>query len=105
MKALVGCLLLLSLSAFADTGGAGGPDAGRSSQGAESSSGTRNNAGEPPSVSDEVGTGQSSTTTSDCVTVKNEGKLCGKKAMMWCNDHDGAKECKGYKKSDTSYWK
>lgn len=44
-------------------------------------------------TSDEIGVSQSSTISSDCVNVKEQGKLCGDKAMKYCHDHKQEPQC------------
>ncbi|MBC7540417.1 MAG: hypothetical protein H7281_16455 [Bacteriovorax sp.] len=50
---------------------------------------------------DTVGNMQSGTTTSDCLTIKSQGKVCGSKATTWCNNHSTSAECRNFgNKSD-----
>lgn len=53
-------------------------------------------------TSDEVGSMQSSTLSSDCITVQDQGRVCGTNAMTWCNNHIGALECRNYQQPSSS---
>lgn len=51
-------------------------------------------------TTDVIGTSQSSTITSECISVEGRGILCGDSALSYCNLNTNTVECKNFNRMD-----
>lgn len=58
---------------------------------------TMDNSTHTKTQTDTISTGQSSTLSTNCISVKGQGKFCDQKAHTWCTTNSGAMECKNFK--------
>lgn len=104
LAASLGLVLFFSLSSqniFAQTSNSNmsTSDHSNMSSGSMSTDTSRTSTG--TGDSDVIRHSQSSTITSDCITVKKQGKICGSRATTWCNNNPTSRECRNFSSSTT----
>jgi hypothetical protein len=110
----IALILIFSLSApslYAQSGTGSGTgvstsgstmETGNYGLGARSTGTTGTTSTTTTTTSDTVGSGMSSTTTTDCINVKQQGRLCGALATTYCNSHTTSVECRNFTGSSST---